>query len=56
MLVGIPFFELAGLDCHRALDNVDKDREAGYFLPLEPTGRRMKSPTEQFITVGKNPT
>lgn len=45
MLDGFLSFELAGVDSHRALDPVDKGREAGYFLPVEPTGGKIKSPT-----------
>ena len=56
MLDGFLSFELAGLDSHKELDPVDKGREAGCFLPLEPMGGRIKSPTEQSPLVGKIPT
>lgn len=55
MLDGFFSFELAGLDSHRALDPVDKGREAGCFLPVKPTGGRIKSPNEQSPPVGKIP-
>lgn len=44
MLDGFFFFELAGLDSHRALDPVNKGREAGCFLPVKPTVGESKVP------------